>query len=322
MSDEPGAIEMYVPESITFNSTDATFLVVHKTAGFSTAQQCAEYFGNLSENTGGASSHYIVGLDGTIVQCVPEARGAGANCCVEPGHADFLPNSWDGHTDNGNLHSISIEHIDPSTDNSTVMPPAQVQASFQLVKHICQRHNIPMRAATNDGQGGIIGHNQIDPESRARCPGPTYPFGELWSFLNIEEKPVSSIIIPESWTDDGNKLTSPNGGIAEQGFRAFFLNYPGGWDPRDWIIRQEYHRDPWEDSNPAFGSGAQIMTLKHMIAWTPNGAAIEYVGKELDFARQEVQRLQAELASMQPTALQQQVTDLQKKIDQARQALQ
>ncbi|GLV53240.1 hypothetical protein KDH_00950 [Dictyobacter sp. S3.2.2.5] len=177
--DEAGALAIWVPQEITFEYTDAIWLVVHKTAGFHTAQECAAYFGDLSRNTEHVSSHYVVGQDGTIVQCVPEGAGAGANCCTIGNYAPFLP-FCNGQNNNLNVHTISIEHIDPSIDNSTPLTSAQKAASFSLIKHICQRHSIPMRAG--DSNGGIIGHFQIDSINRAHCPG-NYPWQALWDYL-------------------------------------------------------------------------------------------------------------------------------------------
>lgn len=171
--DESGAIPMWVSDSITFDSTDATWLVLHKTAGFTSAAECAAYFIAGSD----VSAHYIVGQgENEIVQCVPESRGAGANCCVSTGHAAYLPTDV-----NLNIKTISIEHIDPAIDNSTPLTPAQQAASFKLIRDICARHNIPMRPG--DVNGGIIGHMDIDPVNRARCPG-NYPWSELWSYLS------------------------------------------------------------------------------------------------------------------------------------------
>lgn len=174
MVDQIGAIGMFVEDAWTFTSTDAIWLVLHKTARFQTAQECAAYFQTGSDGLH-VSSHYVVGQDGTIVQCVLESRGAGANCCLEAGHADYLPTDI-----NLNVKTISIEHIDPAEDNSTPVTSAQARASFQLIYDICVRHNIPMRPG--DAKGGIIGHMDIAPESRARCPG-NYPWTELWQFL-------------------------------------------------------------------------------------------------------------------------------------------
>jgi N-acetyl-anhydromuramyl-L-alanine amidase AmpD len=185
--DEPGAIPMWVPDSIMFDSTDATWLVLHKTAGFTSAVECAAYFQAGSDGKN-VSAHYIVGQDGMVVQCVPESRGAGANCCVSTGHASYLPTSI-----NLNLKTISIEHIDPAIDNSTPLTEAQKAASFQLIQHICQRHHIPMRPG--DASGGIIGHADIDPVNRARCPG-NYPWSDLWQFLQTGENAMINLQTP------------------------------------------------------------------------------------------------------------------------------
>lgn len=173
MTDQPGAIPMFVDESRVFiNNNDCTWLVLHKTAGFTTIEELGNYFATTASMV---SSHYGVGQDGRIAQFVPEKDGAAANCCLEPGHAPYLPTGI-----NLNWKTISIEHIDPATDNSTPLTDAQKQASFQLIHDICQRHDIPMRPG--DATGGIIGHMDIDPQSRARCPG-NYPWDELFQFL-------------------------------------------------------------------------------------------------------------------------------------------
>jgi N-acetyl-anhydromuramyl-L-alanine amidase AmpD len=175
MVDEPNALPMFVAENRTFiNQNTHDFLVLHKTASGGSAQNIATFFAN---DPAMASTHYVIGQDGTVVQCVLEKDGAGGNCCLENGHASFLPLGV-----NLNVKSVSIEHVDPASDNSTPLTNAQKAASFRLVQHICERHNIPKRRATNDGLGGIIGHNDIAPINKARCPG-NYPWNELFSYL-------------------------------------------------------------------------------------------------------------------------------------------
>src|SRR5258708_1132288 len=184
--DEPGAILMLVDESRKFigqNTHD--YFVIQKRASGGTAQDIANFFANDPRM---ASSHYVVGQDGTIVQVVLEKNGAAANCCLETGHASFLPLGV-----NLNVKSVSIEHCDSSTSNDTPLTTAQKTASFRLVQHICERHNIPKRRATNDGKGGIIGHNDIAPLSRARCPN-VYPWDELFTYLANGGQDVSTTI--------------------------------------------------------------------------------------------------------------------------------
>ena len=282
MVDQPGAIAMYVPDAITFDSTDATWIVLHKTAGFSTAQQVAEYFQAGSDGRN-VSAHYVVGLDGTIVQCVAESRGAGANCCTEAGYASFLPAGV-----NLNVKTISIEHVDPSTDNSMAMPPAQIAASFRLIHDICVRHNIPMRAG--DGAGGVIGHDEIAPQSRGRCPGPTYPWSQLWQFLGGEH-----VGIPQGWKDDGTTLTAPNGIAVVKGFRDFVLKNP--WDPANIPLEAEHGADPLEISNPSLGGGTKQTFRWTCLEWSSSrGVFMAWMGQELIALEKKIQQLQAEPA--------------------------
>lgn len=175
MIGESGAIQIPVPSENVFPGYlghTPKWIVIHKTASGGMAQDVAHFFQTVPDRR---SAHYIIGQDGTIVQCVSEADGAGANGSFDPGHAPFLPEDL-----NLNLVTISIEHSDPTPDNSTPLTDAQKAASFRLVFGICQRHNIPMRKG--DSNGGIIGHHDIAPKNRARCPG-NYPWDELFSFL-------------------------------------------------------------------------------------------------------------------------------------------
>lgn len=155
------------------------YVILHGTAGGSSAPATANYFAS-TQNTGNpVSSHYVIGQDGTVVQCVPEKDGAWANGVLTAGHDSW----WDPNINPNNI-TISIEHCKPSSDNSDALTPAQQASSFALIKHICQRWGIPMRAA--DASGGITSHASIDPVNRSRCPG-NYPWNALWTYLQEEE---------------------------------------------------------------------------------------------------------------------------------------
>jgi N-acetyl-anhydromuramyl-L-alanine amidase AmpD len=171
--DYPSAIPMFVDESRVFINQNTHFaIVIHKTAngGPGNAQSVAQYF---QTNTDMHSTHYIVGQDGTVVQCVLEKDGAAGNCCVEQGF-DLLWLPFVQKGTNLNLVTLSIEHVDPTTDNSTPLTASQKQASFKLVKYLCDTYSIP--------PGRVKGHNTIDPINRAKCPG-NYPWQELMRYL-------------------------------------------------------------------------------------------------------------------------------------------
>lgn len=143
----------------------------------------------------GNSTHYVIGYDGTIVQCVDESYPAWGNGVIS-GPAGVAPLGggnpkaphdafWDtaGHRD-PNGCTISIEHS-KSQDNSSALSVAQEQASFNLVAGICQRWGIPAQLA--NANGGITGHYSMDPINRSFCPG-TYPWQSLISYASGSSK--------------------------------------------------------------------------------------------------------------------------------------
>ncbi|GAC1377436.1 MAG: hypothetical protein NVS2B12_19640 [Ktedonobacteraceae bacterium] len=147
------------------------WLIIHGTAGFGSAQEVGYYF-QYAE----VATHYIIGRDGVIVQCVAEKDGAWGNGGVTKGH-----DAWWTRALNPNNVTISIEHVKPSRDNSDELTEVQKAVSFRLVRRICARHAIPTRRA--DANGGITGHYSMDPVNRSYCPGP-YPWDELFAFLS------------------------------------------------------------------------------------------------------------------------------------------
>jgi N-acetyl-anhydromuramyl-L-alanine amidase AmpD len=271
MVDEPNAIPMFVNEQRTFiNQNDHTFLVLHKTASGGSAQNIATFFAN---DPAMASTHYIVGQDGEIVQAVLEKDGAGGNCCLETGHASFLPLGV-----NLNVKSVSIEHVDPASDNSTPLTDAQKTASFRLVAHICERHNIPKRRATGDGQGGIIGHNDIAPQSRARCPG-NYPWNELFSYLQ-----GGTNMVPTGWHDDGTTLVASNGVHVTHGFREHVLSH--NWASDNLPLASEFNAQQVEGINPSLGGGTSQYFRWTVLEYTQARGVFEmWVGAELQYTR-------------------------------------
>jgi N-acetylmuramoyl-L-alanine amidase-like protein len=182
MSEYPGAIDMFVSEDRVFiNQNTHQYLVIHKTAGFETVQQLGAYFATTTEET---SSHFGVGLDGSIAQFVLLKDGAAANCC-----GANVGNYGGG---NINLRTVSIEHIDPTTDNSTIPPQEQLAASFDLAKWICKKYGLTSKQ--------VIGHNQIDPINRARCPG-NYPIVLLRKYIDMPSDTTINESIVQIWND-------------------------------------------------------------------------------------------------------------------------
>lgn len=279
-------IQMLVPDNIVFPGfwdNTPRWLILHKTAGFHTAQDVAAYFQNGSDGRE-VSSHYVIGLDGTVVQCVRETDGAGANGVLEDGHDPW----WSG---NPNLVTYSIEHVDPTPDNSTPVPDAQKQVSFQLIHDICTRHNIPMRPA--DADGGITGHYSIDPQSRAHCPG-NYPWDELWAYL----KGAQHMPVPQGWSDNGTTLVSPNGHKAVKGFRQHILDAEN-WDQNDQLLEEE-QQVPQVELHTSRGAGARQLTVGHMLVWTQEmGVKESACGAEIQACYNKLAAYEKQIAGLQ-----------------------
>ncbi len=170
------------------NGYTPRYIILHGTAGFTSAEEVARFFKSTEEGDNPVSTHYIIGRDGAIVQCVHEQDGAWGNGAVsgisgtagDGIHHDFW---WSRHI-NPNLLTISIEHVKPSHDNTDEITEEQKKVSFYLVEQICQRYNIPKKLA--DEHGGITGHYSMDPVHRSFCPGP-YPWHELIAYLNRDD---------------------------------------------------------------------------------------------------------------------------------------
>lgn len=122
------------------------------------------------------SCHYVVDVDGTITQLVPESRRAW--------HAGL--GTWQGNTDI-NSASIGIEIVNPGhvwdmsgaafgSDQAEVhpgycdFPEAQITAVMALVKDIVARN----RMSTT----GILAHSDIAP-ARKSDPGERFPWARL-----------------------------------------------------------------------------------------------------------------------------------------------
>ena len=92
----------------------------------SSARGNRNYFESLKNGQGiYASSHYIIGLDGEIIQCIPE-------------------NEWSYATNDLNCCSISIENCHPKADGKFT---EQTQVSLtELCADLCKRYNLdPMK---------------------------------------------------------------------------------------------------------------------------------------------------------------------------------
>ncbi len=172
-TDYPDAILYLVDESRVFvDKNSHSAIVLHGTGGSATqtAQELGDYF---RTNSAMVSVNFGIDRAGVVAQYVLLKDGAGGNCCIETGYDTF----WNHYVDtysNLNNCTISIEHVNDAT-NSLTLTEAQQQASFKLIAYLCQKYNI--------APDHIKSHASIAPQSRARCPGPAYPWQTLYTFL-------------------------------------------------------------------------------------------------------------------------------------------
>jgi N-acetyl-anhydromuramyl-L-alanine amidase AmpD len=214
------------------------FIILHGSAGGSSATDVANYMKNTVGGSNPVSSHFVIGQDGTIVQCVPISLASWGNGVISgtPTASLGFRTAGDGiHRDdwwnenlNPNLVTISIEHCKPSTDNSDQLTPAQQAASLALVGCICNTYGIPKRFA--DANGGITGHFSVDVVNRSRCPGP-YPWQELWSYLQQEEPTMIDLsngtVASHFSQGTGNVWNCTNGTVIGNAILDFYRSFGG-----------------------------------------------------------------------------------------------
>ena len=144
-------------------------MVIHVQDG--TQRGSIAWFKNPASNV---SAHYLIGMDGEVVQMVDEADTA-----------------WQAGDFGVNQTSIGIEHEGQPSKGRWLPSAAQLAASAALVADICQRHGITPSPDT------IIPHSQINPAHR--CPGPTWPWSEyLKAVAERLEQPLATAHQPSA----------------------------------------------------------------------------------------------------------------------------
>src|SRR5258708_19202113 len=108
-------------------------------------------------------------------------------------------------------------------------------------------------------------------------------------------------MIPTGWHDANNILTAPNGVVVVRGFRDYVLNH--NWDPANWPLAAEFSTGQLEASNTSIGAGDQQIFRWSMLGWTTiRGVFFEWIGQELAYIRQQVQRYAAQIQQLQAQA--------------------
>ena len=260
------------------NGDKPRYIILHGTAGGTSAQAIGNWLNTQTEREA-TSVHYVIGQDGAVVQLVSESDSAWGNGVLSAGHDSW----WTG---NPNWYTISIEHCKPNIDNSDALTPAQRDASFALVRHLCEKWGIPKHAA--DATGGITGHKSIDPVERAFCPG-VFPWDALFAYLGGGT--VAGV--PSGWHDSANgdtsqngTLTAPNGKVVTSGFRHWILTH-------EWIAS-----DVPLDADHSEQGGSRIDFRISVLEWNATRNIITQHDRA-DELVQQIAALQAEVATLQ-----------------------
>lgn len=135
----------------------------------------------FNQTASGVSAHFGVSRTGEVHQYVKEEDTAWAN-----GRKDTPDTAWLANFPavNPNQWTISIEHEGYPNQELT---PEQKEATIALHHYLVNKWDIPIDDVH------ITGHFRIDSKSRADCPGPNFPWKELYQRLQPVTEPVVTI---------------------------------------------------------------------------------------------------------------------------------
>ena len=136
----------------------------------STAQANRNYFESLKTKKIYASAHYIIGLEGEILQCIPE-------------------NEIAYHATVANGYSIGIENCHPRWDGK--FNEKTYNSLIELCVDICKRNGIKQLNYTGDANGNLTRHNMF---AATACPGPYLQS----KFSYIAEEVNKQLLAPEA----------------------------------------------------------------------------------------------------------------------------
>jgi len=164
---EPANSSNYTVSDREANGLDIRWIVIHDIEG--SESSCIKWF---QDSAAEASSHYVIGHDGTIYQMVAEKDIA-----------------WHAGNWAYNQHSIGIEHAG-FADNAS-FTDAEYRASAKLVAFLMRKYNITLvrpsgiAPADPEAGSGVIGHDQVPDPANAQLGGGAshhYDPGRYWNW--------------------------------------------------------------------------------------------------------------------------------------------
>lgn len=132
---KPAYIEMKSPNQNVRpgGATDVTAIVLHHTSSMASAERIGKFFQDPESKV---SSHYVVGKDGVIVQCVADTARS-----WHAGKSEF------GGRPNVNDFTVGIEICNTGEDNDPY-PPAQYESLGRLMAYLMIHHKVAWAQVT------------------------------------------------------------------------------------------------------------------------------------------------------------------------------
>lgn len=224
-----------------------SIIILHYT-GMPSGQAAEDWLCNPDSQV---SSHYLVHLDGTVVQMVREEDRAW--------HAG--KSSWSGLTDI-NSASVGIEIVNTGHEfGYRDFPKAQMQAVIALCRDITRRHAIAPYL--------VLGHSDV-------APGRKVDPGERFSWRMLSKAGLGHYVAP-SPIRDGAGLQLGDGGEAVQALQAalslygYGLDITGQYDDRTKTVVSAFQQHFRQRRIDGIADQSTVRTLMRLIAALPQG---------------------------------------------------
>lgn len=168
-------IQKPVPGYQSRGSNKPLVIVNHISVG--TMGSMYNHFANRANK---ASSHFGVGRDGSIVQYVDLNQAAWTQGKIQLPSASIIKQMGG----NPNLYGVSIEHEGYAGNGiQGDLTEEQFWATCWLHKYIQETVQAIYSVRIELNSHHVIGHYQIDSKGKPFCPGPLFPWSNLYSEL-------------------------------------------------------------------------------------------------------------------------------------------
>ncbi|WP_422022165.1 N-acetylmuramoyl-L-alanine amidase [Roseibium sp.] len=221
-------------------------LILHYT-GMQTGEEALQ---RLCDPRSEVSAHYVVQEDGSILQCVPEARRAW--------HAG--KSFWKGERDI-NSRSIGVEMVNPGHEfgyRSFAEP--QIEAVIALCADVCARHQIHPWM--------VLAHSDIAP-SRKEDPGELFPWDRLAAAgvgHYVEPEPIGSGLFMQEG-EEGQPVEALQSMLALYGYE---VDINGRFDRRTREVVTAFQRHFRPEKVDGVVDASTIETLHNLLSKLPS----------------------------------------------------